>query len=91
MFGPGGKKLARWLLQGPGRPDLAVVDEVARLALLGARIGGKVVLTEVAPPLRDLLELSGLGVEMEGQSELGEEPIRIEGREEEAHPGDLPP
>ena len=85
-----GTVLACCELEGPGRPDLAVVDDVARLALLAARLGGAITVAQVSPLMRELLELAGLRVEVEGQTELGEEPICIQEVQEEVHPGDLP-
>jgi hypothetical protein len=77
-------------LVGPGDPDLGAVDDLARLSLLARRLGGRIVLSDVTPALRALLALSGLGVEMEGEPERGKEPLGVEGRQEELHPGDLP-
>ena len=54
---------------GPGMPDLAVVDRVARLVLLAKRSGSRVILTDVVPELQELLHLAGLGVEVEGEAE----------------------
>jgi hypothetical protein len=82
--------LASHQLGGPGDPDLGAVDDVARLALVARRLGGGIILTDVAPALRSLLELAGLRVEMEGEAEGGEEPLGIEEGQEELHPGDLP-
>jgi len=65
MVGPDGVALASNVLEGPVAPDMSAVDHVARLALMAKRLGGGVVLTEVCPDLRALLELAGLGVEME--------------------------
>ena len=137
LFGPDGARLAGWDM-GAGRPpDLAAVDEVARIALLAARLGGRVVLTRVSDRMRELLGLAGLpievgeaaddgrvegpagegaagegaagegaagggaagggaagersAVEVERQPELGEEPLRLQEGQEEAHPGDLSP
>jgi len=127
LFGPDGARLAGWDM-GAGRPpDLAAVDEVARIALLAARLGGRVVLTQVSDRMRELLGLAGLpievgeaadeervegaagegaagegaagggaagersAVEVERQPELGEEPLRLQEGQEEAHPGDLSP
>ena len=87
---PDGAELARYVLEGPGAPDLGAVDDVARLALLAGRLGGDIVLANVSPVLLGLLELAGLRVEVEGQTELGEEPLGIQERQEERHPGDLP-
>jgi hypothetical protein len=78
VLGPDGTVLARRVLAGAGRPGLAAVDRVARLALLAGRIGGSIALTEVAPALAELLALAGLPVEVEGQAELGEEPFGVE-------------
>lgn len=64
-MGPDGAFLACRVLEGRGAPDLDAVDAVARLALLSARVGGSVAVTDVSPAMRDLLELAGLGVEME--------------------------
>jgi len=64
--GPDGVALASGLLEGPVAPDMSVVDDVARLALMAKRLGGSILLTEVSADLRALLELAGLGLEMEG-------------------------
>jgi hypothetical protein len=69
MVGPDGVAWASGLLEGPTAPDMGAVDDVARLALLAKRLGGRVVLTDMSSDLRALLELSGLGVEMEGKPE----------------------
>jgi len=82
----------RWcVLEGHGAPDLATVDDVARLGLLAVRLGGAVVLADVSPRLRELLELAGLAVEMEGQTEVAEEPLGRHQGQEEAQAGDLAP
>jgi hypothetical protein len=67
------------------------VDDVARLELLAGRLGGGIVLAELSPLLRELLELSGLRVEMEGEAELGEKSLGVQEGQEEMHFGDLPP
>src|ERR1700686_2173930 len=87
VVGPGGVTVARSVLRGPGAPDLGAVDDVARLTLLAQRSGVAVVLTEVAPALSALLELAGLGVEVEGQAELREEALGVQEGQEEVHPG----
>lgn len=91
VVGPDGTVVACCELDGPGFPGLGAVDDVARLALLASRLGGSITLAEVSPAMRELLELAGLCVEMEGQAELGEEPCGIQQREEEVHPGDPAP
>ena len=90
VVGPDGRALASCVLEGGGAPDLAVLDHLARMALQAARLGGRISLTEIAPPMRQLLELSGLRAELEGEPELGEEALGIEEVKEEVHPGDLP-
>jgi hypothetical protein len=42
------------------RPDLAVVDALARLHLAGQRLGITIRLRDVCPELRDLVTLVGL-------------------------------
>jgi hypothetical protein len=66
LLDPDGAELAGCVLEGLGTPDLGVVADVARLALLGRRLGGGIVLANVSPALRALLELAGLSVEVEG-------------------------
>ena len=82
----------RWdgVLGGPSRPDLAAVDRLARLALAARRRGGSVRLSEVTPALAELLELAGLGLEVERQAEGGEETVGVEQGQEEVHGPDLP-
>ncbi len=53
--------------------------------------GGGLILTDVCPDLRALVELTGLVVEMDGEPERGEEPLGVQQIEEERHAGDLPP
>ena len=72
VVGPDGMHLATLVLAGPGEPDVGTVDDIARLSLAASRLGGRATLTDVLPALRALLELAGLGAEMEGQAELGE-------------------
>ena len=76
-------------LGGSGLPDLGAVDEVAGLALLAGRLGGRIILTDVSPAMRSLLELAGLRVEVEREAKGGEEPCGVEEVQEELHPGDL--
>lgn len=47
-------------VDGPGPPDLAVVEQLAELALCARRQGLAVRVTPVTPALRGLLELCGL-------------------------------
>jgi hypothetical protein len=80
-----------YVLGRAGAPDLGTVDEVARLALMARRIGGTTVITDVSPALWALLELAGLRAEMEGQAELGEEPLGAQQSQEPRHTRDLSP
>jgi hypothetical protein len=91
VVGPDGAPLGFYLLEGAGAPDLGVVDDVARLALLAARQGGCIVLEEVSPAMGELLELAGLVVEVERQTELRKQLLGLQERQEEAHPDDLSP
>ena len=93
-----GATLGDWHLEGSGKPGFDAVDSVSRLVLRAKAMGGSVVLNVVSPLLMELLELAGLATEvddlriqMQGQTELSEEPAGVEEGEEEVHPGDLPP
>jgi hypothetical protein len=56
----GGTELARWPLAGSARPDLTVIDALARLALGARRIGGEVGLRGAGPELLALIDFVGL-------------------------------
>jgi hypothetical protein len=84
-----GGVLVRFAVTGTGRPDLSVVDDVARLALASTRLGCRLLLSDVAPGLRELLELAGLWVQVQGEAEGGEQPLGLQECEEEAERGDL--
>jgi hypothetical protein len=58
-----GTEVTRWTLHG--RADLATVDRLARLQLSAKRLGCRIVLDEPCPQLAALLDVVGLGVEME--------------------------
>ena len=97
LYGRRGDRLAEWDMGATRPADLSAVDEVARVAVWAGRMGGRVVLTEVSDRMRELLCLAGLGadgegaalvVEVEGQPELGEEPLGLEKGQEQAQPGD---
>ncbi len=68
LIGPAGTELATWLLTGPGAPDLATVDALARWQLAARPLGGSIRLRDVSPELAGLLELVGL------RREVGAEP-----------------
>jgi hypothetical protein len=87
--------MGRWcritiFLEGPGAPDLAAVDELAQWRLLCHRLGGRVIVDQLSPEMAELLELAGLGVEVQRQAERREQPIVAQQVEEEGHLGDLP-
>jgi hypothetical protein len=90
IVGPDRSAWARHQLEGPSPPDLHVVDAIARLALRARRLGGDIILSDVAPRVTILLELAGLDVEVERQTEGGEEALGFQEGQEELHPGDLP-
>ena len=75
-------------LEGPGAPDLAAIDDLARLLLFGKRWGGRVTVTEISPAMSELIALAGLPVEVQGQAEGGEQPLGVEEVEDEVHPRD---
>lgn len=91
LIGPDGDPLGCYPFGGPDGPDLRVVDELARLDLLTARLGARIELIDVVPALRELLDLAGLGVEMERQAKSREQPLGVEEVQEEVHGGDLSP
>jgi hypothetical protein len=82
------RTLARFVLEGEGAPGLDAVDVVARWGLLARRLDARLVCRDATPALRELLLLAGLDVEVQRQPERGEEPLGIQRREEEVHPGD---
>jgi hypothetical protein len=56
----GPAELATWPLERDHRPDLAVVDDLARLQLAARRLGYSILLRDACPRLAELLELVGL-------------------------------
>lgn len=99
IIGPAGELLAQ---RAVTRPDLEGVDQIAWMALVARRIGGRLALGGVAPDLCALFELCGLqalldgsarsvaSVEVERQPEGGEEALGVEEGEEVVQGGDLP-
>ncbi len=55
-----GTEVSSWPLARSGRPDLALVDELARLQLAARRVGCSIRLYRPAPELTELLILTGL-------------------------------
>ena len=68
-----GEVVATWTVPSDHRVDMALVDRLARARLAARRAGCALRLEDIADDLRGLLELVGLGVEMGGQPERGEE------------------
>jgi len=68
-----GTELTSWPLAGSARPDLSIVDELARLQLAARRAGCTVALRDPCTALVRLLDLVGLRktlcVEVRGQAE----------------------
>jgi ABC-type transporter Mla MlaB component len=56
----GGAEMGRWPLRAGLRPDLSVVDRLARLQLHARRAGYSIQLRDAPSQLRELIELSGL-------------------------------
>ena len=56
----GGTEVARWPLAGSARPDLDVIDALARLALAARRLGGAIGLRDAGPELLALIRFVGL-------------------------------
>jgi hypothetical protein len=72
-----GVEVASWPLVGTGRPDLSVVEGLARLQLAARRLGCSIRLRSARGELPELLDLVGLGVEVGGQAEDREQ-VRVE-------------
>ena len=56
----GGTEVASWPLIGSSRPDLSVIDNLARLALMARRRGGAVTVRGAGPQLQRLIDFVGL-------------------------------
>jgi hypothetical protein len=83
------------VIEGAGAPGLAAIAELARWVLEARRAGEGVFIESLAPAMADLLDLAGLGpaslgIEVQGEPERREEPLRIQRMEEEGQLGDLP-
>jgi hypothetical protein len=77
-------EVASWMLAGRGRPDLVLVDSLARYQLAARRMGYSIRLRDASEELCNLLEFVGLRVVAERQAEPGKQA----GVEEGVHPGD---
>ena len=56
----GGTEVASWPLIGSSRPDLSVIDNLARLALVARRRGGAITVRGAGPQLQQLIHFVGL-------------------------------
>jgi hypothetical protein len=56
----GGTEVASWPLAGSTRPDLDVIDVLARLALTARQLGGAIGLRNAGPELLGLIDFVGL-------------------------------
>ncbi|MGH3549838.1 MAG: hypothetical protein ACRDQU_17360 [Pseudonocardiaceae bacterium] len=74
----GGVELASWPLGRTSRPDLAVVEELARLQLAARRLGCSIQLRDTCTELRELLVMLGLNEVLTGLRQVSGQP---EGRE----------
>jgi hypothetical protein len=75
------------------RADLALIDVLMRVVLVSRRLGARVEVVGLGPPLRHLLALTGLDGALDAViSELGGQPEALEepGVEEVVDVGDLP-
>jgi hypothetical protein len=84
VMAPGTLEVASWPLEGADHPDLATVDDLARLQLAARRMGWSIVVREPCEELVAVADLVGLRLEVLGQPEGGEQ-RRVE---EEVHPDD---
>ena len=71
VLAPLGAELTSWYLTGPGRPDLSIVDVLARLRLAAAQGGLRVVVSDLSPALAELLDLAGLRDDVVGPAGEG--------------------
>jgi hypothetical protein len=78
LVGPDGAEVAAWSIEGHGNPDLAVVDALARSQLRARRLGGAIHLEHGSKELLELLDLVGLGREVRGEPEGGEQVLGVE-------------
>jgi hypothetical protein len=56
----GGTEVTSWPLAGSSRPDLGVIDALARLALTARRLGWRIELRDAGPELLGLIQFVGL-------------------------------
>lgn len=78
FVGSSGVVVMTRVVKGHGRPDLTVVDAVARWQLRARRRGGHIVVWGLSDDLAALLDLVGLLGEVGGEPEPGEEAVGVE-------------
>lgn len=78
VVGSSGVILVTRVVEGRGRPDLAVVNAVARWQLHARRAGGYIVLWGLDEDLTVLLDLVGLLREVSRKCEQGKELLGVE-------------
>ena len=91
VLDPNGIELCCVALEGPGDPDLGTVDDLARLALVAKRLGGGIVVNDMSSALHELVDLTGLRIDVQGQTEGREESLGVQESQEERHLGDPSP
>lgn len=80
VLGPDGATVSTCVLEGPGLPDIATVDAIAKRVLHAGRAGGRLVLSDVAPELIELLDLVAIPVEVSSGVEISG--VEVEGKAE---------
>jgi len=63
---------------GEGKPDMSLVDALARMKLIEKRRGSLLRLVEVSEALERMVDLAGLSRELEGEPEGGEQHFGVE-------------
>lgn len=85
-----GSRVGTLSIDGDGLPDMSAVDQLARWVLEAQRARLRIALECLTPEMAGLLDLAGLGLEVQWKAERGEKPCRLEGVQEKGHLGDLP-
>lgn len=86
LLADGGSRVVVCDVTGLGPPGLGHVDLLARLALAARRAGGRIRLRAPDPALCLLLDLTGLRLEAEGQTEQREPALGVEEAVESGDP-----
>jgi hypothetical protein len=78
----GDAEVARWRLAGCDRPDVALIDQLARLQLAAGRVGYAIRLRNTCAELVELLDLLGLTKVLAGAAGLRQAGGEAEGGEQ---------